>query len=155
MRNGAKAAWLCVVALFFFVAAVVILPTVARAAEAREGAPWLTLKQSIEIALEHNLDIRVAREEIRAAQERREEAKTGFLPSLSGRYSYRRLSEVPYAVFGGAQIDFADQDQYRFTGTIQQPLFTEFATLSNYELAKMGLDVAKIQLARARFDLTL
>ena len=155
MRNRVEAAWLCVVALIFFVAAVVMLTAVAREAEARGEAPLLTLKQSIEIALEHNLDIRVAREEIQAARDRHKEARTAFLPSLSGKYSYRRLSEVPYAVFEGRPIDFADQDQYRFTGTIQQPLFTGFATLSDYQLAKLGLDVAKIQLARTRFDLIL
>ena len=53
------------------------------------------------------------------------------------------------------KFDFADQDQYRFTGTVEQPLFTGFATLTNYQLAKLGLDVAEVQLARARFDLIL
>ncbi|MBW1795677.1 MAG: TolC family protein [Deltaproteobacteria bacterium] len=153
MRNKVKAVWLRVVALFFVVAGVVMLTPVAPQAE---GSPsLLTLKQSIEMALEHNLDMKVAREEIQAAQERQKEARTGFLPSLSGKYGYRRLSEVSYVVIGGREIDVNDQDQYRFTGTIEQPLFTGFATLSNYQLARLGLDVAKIRLARARFDLIL
>jgi outer membrane protein len=145
-----RAAWLRLVALFFLVAALA-LPT----AEAQGEAPLLTLKQSIEMALQRNLDIRVAREEIEAALERQNEARTGFLPTLRGKYTSRRLSEVPYAVFDGRKIDFADQDQYRFTGTIEQPLFTGFATISNYHLARLGLDVAKIQLVRARLDLIL
>jgi outer membrane protein len=153
MRNRVRAAWLREVALFFLVAAVVMLTAVAAYAEAAPSL--LTLKQSIEIALERNLDMLVAREEIQAARERQKEARTGFLPSLSGQYSYRRISEVPYVVFGGRQIDVGDRDQYRLTGTIEQPLFSGFATLSNYQLAKLGLDVAKIQLARARFDLIL
>ena len=153
MRNKVKAAWLRAVVLFFLVAAVVMLTGVAPEAE---GAPsLLSLKQSIEMALEHNLDIQVARDEIQAARERQKEARTGFLPSISGRYSYRRLSEVPYVVFDGSQVDVGDQDQYRLTGTIEQPLFTGFATLSNYQLSKLGLDVAKLQLARTRFDLIL
>ena len=153
MRDKVKAVWLRVVALFFVVAAVVMLTPVAPQAE---GSPsLLTLKQSIEMALEHNLDIQVAREEIQAARERQKEARTGFLPSLSGRYSYRRLGEVPYVVLRAREIDVNDRDQYRFTGTIEQPLFTGFAILSNYQLSRLGLDVAKIQLSRARFDLIL
>ena len=153
MRDKVKAVWLRVVALFFVVAAVVMLTPVAPQAE---GSPsLLTLKQSIEMALEHNLNIQVAREEIQAARERQKEARTGFLPSLSGRYSYRRLGEVPYVVLGAREIDVNDRDQYRFTGTIEQPLFTGFAILSNYQLSRLGLDVAKIQLSRARFDLIL
>ncbi len=153
MRNKARAVCLRVVVLFFLVAAVVILT--AGTLEAERVHSLLTLKQSIEIALDHNLSMLVAREEIQAARERRKEARTGFLPSLSGKYSYRRLSEEPYVVFEGREIDVADQDQYRFTGTIEQPLFTGFAILSNYQLAKLGLDVAEIQLARARLDLIL
>ena len=153
MRNKVRAVCLRVVALFFLVAAVVMLTAVALGAEAVPSS--LTLKQSIEIALEHNLGMQVAKEEIQAARERQNEARTGFLPSLSGEYSYRRLSEEPYVVFEGREIDIADQEQYRLTGTIKQPLFTGFATLSNYKLSKLGLDVAKIQLARARFDVIL
>ena len=153
MRNKVKAAWLRVVALFFLVAGLVMLTAAVMEAEAAPSL--LTLKQSIEMALERNIDIQVAREEIEAARERGKEARTGFLPSLSGKYGYRRLGEVPYVVIWGREIDVNDQDQYRFTGTIEQPLFTGFATLSNYQLAKLGMDVAKLQLARARFDLVL
>lgn len=156
MRNKVKGACLRLVALFFLVAAVMVLTAVAsEAQETQEAQSLLTLKQSIEIALEHNLDMQMAREEIHAARERRKEAMTGFLPSLSGKYSYRRLSEEPYVVFEGREMDISDQDQYRFTGTIAQPLFNGFAILSNYRVAKLGLDVANIQLTRTRFDLIL
>ena len=147
MKNRVRAVLLRVVAAIVMLSAVPV--------EAQGTPPLLTLKESIEMALERNLDMKLAREEVQAARERRKEARTGLLPSLSGTYSYRRLSEAPYVVFGGGEIDIGDTDQYRFTGTIEQPLFTGFATLSNYQLAKLGLDVAKIQLARTRLDLTL
>ena len=149
MGNKTRAVCLRVVELFFLVAAVVMLTAVASEAEAQGEPPLLTLQQSIEIALERNFDMQLAREEIHAAQEGRKEAGTGFLPSFSGRYSYRRLSEDPYAVL------YADRNQYRLTGTVKQPLFTGFAILSNYRLAVLGLDVARIRLAQARLDLIL
>ena len=154
MRDKIKGARLRLVALFFLVAALVLLTSVAlEAQENQDSQSLLTLKQSIAIALEHNHDMQMAREEIHAALELQKEAMTGFLPSLSGKYSYRRLSEEPYVVFEGREIDISDQDQYRFTGTIAQPLFNGFAILSSYRLAKLGLDVAKIRLTRVRLDL--
>ena len=96
----------------------------------------------------------MAKEEIRFAREGKNRARTGFLPRLSAGYEYRRLSESSTTV-GGVSTDFADQDQYRFTGTVAQPLFTGFETLSNYQLSKLGLDVAQIQLQRTRLDLIL
>jgi outer membrane protein len=155
MSNKAIAALFCGAALLFLVSTVMVSTAWAEEAEDRGGPLRLTLNRAIEMALEYNLDMKVAQEEIVAAQERQKEEKTGFLPSLSGRYSYRRPSEVPYAVIAGNQFDFADRNQYRFTGTVEQPLFTGFAILSNYQLAQLGLDVANLQLARTRLDLIL
>ncbi len=114
----------------------------------------LTLQQSIQLALERNLDIRVAQEEVQAAREQTREAKTDFLPKFSAEYSYRRPSENTTTI-GGVEFENTDRDQYRFTGTVAQPLFTGFEILSTYQLAKLGLDVAEIQLVRARLDLIL
>lgn len=155
MSNKAIAALLCGAALLFLVSTVMVSTAWAEEAEDQGGPLRLTLNRAIEMALARNLDMKVAQEEIVAAQERQKEARTGFLPSLSGKYSYRRPSEVPYAVIAGNQFDFADRDQYRFTGTVEQPLFTGFAILSNYQLAQLGLDVANLQLAGTRLDLIL
>ncbi len=121
---------------------------------AQEKEPVLTLEESIQLALEHNLDVRVAKEEIQFARQGKNRARTGFLPKLTAQYGYRRLSESSTTV-GGVSTQNADQDQYRFTGTVAQPLFTGFEILSNYQLAKLGLDVAQIQLQRTRLDLIL
>lgn len=155
MRNKTEVVRLHLWVLFFLVSALTVFTVVPLEAETQAEAPLLTLKESIQLALERNLDIQVAREEVEAAQEGKKQALTGFLPSLKGEYSYRRLSEVPYGVIDGQKFDFADRDQYRFTGTVEQPLFAGFTILSNYELADLGLDVAEIQLAQARFDLIL
>jgi outer membrane protein len=155
MTRRVRMVWLRGLSLFFFVGAMVIPNAVGLTAETQEGGPLFTLKQSIDIALERNLDLQMAREEVQAAREGKKEARTAFLPALKGEYAYRRPSEVPFVVFEGRRIDVADQNQYQFTGTVEQPLFAGFANLSNYQLAKLGLDVAEIQLVRARFDLIL
>ena len=121
---------------------------------AQEKEPVLTLEESIQLALERNLEVQVAKEEILFAREGKNRARTGFLPRLSADYEYRRLSEASTTV-GGITAENADEDQYRFTGTVAQPLFSGFEILSNYQLAKLGLDVAQIQLQRTRLDLIL
>ncbi|MGD9037727.1 MAG: TolC family protein, partial [Syntrophobacterales bacterium] len=121
---------------------------------AQENEPVLTLEESIHLALERNMEVQVAKEEIRYAAQGKNRARTGFLPKLKAEYVYRRLSESTTTV-GGISSEFADQDQFRFTGTATQPLFTGFETLSTFQLAKLGLDVAKIQLQRTRLDLIL
>ncbi len=140
--------WLEITLLFV---AVCILP---QGTPAQETVPVLTLKQSIEIALERNLDVKVAEEEIAAAREQEKQALTNFLPKFSVEYGYTRPSEDSVTV-GGVTFENTDQNQWRLNGVIQQPLFTGFANLSTYQLAKLGLDVAEIQFDRARLDLIL
>ena len=137
----------------------ILLPSVAlillpHPLSAQEQGRLLTLNESIALALDRNLAVQVAKEEVTYAQERRKEARTGFLPTFSADYNYRRPSETTQT-FGGVTFRNADKNQYRFTGTVAQPLFTGFATISTYQLSSMGLDVAKIQLERARLDLIL
>jgi outer membrane protein len=120
----------------------------------QEKGPVITLPDAIRLALERNLDVKLAKEEVDFARQRQNEARTGFLPKLSTEYGYRRPNSTETKI-GGVTLESQDQNQYHFTGTVQQPIFTGFATLSTYELAKLGLDSAKIQLERARLDIVL
>jgi outer membrane protein len=120
----------------------------------QEKGPVVTLPDAIRLALERNLDVQLAKEEVDFARQRQNEARTGFLPKLSAEYGYRRPNNTETKI-GGITLESQDQNQYHFTGTVQQPIFTGFATLSTYELARLGLDSAKIQLERARLDIVL
>ena len=128
-----------------------LLPSMAKA---QDKTAVLTLKQSIEIALERNLDVLVAKEEIEAARQQQKGAKTSFLPKFSLEYGYLRPSETDIT-FGGVTFQNTDSNQWHLTTTVEQPLFTGFENLSNYQLAKLGLDVAEIQLTRSRLDIIL
>jgi len=121
---------------------------------AQQKGHLLTLEETIQMALERNLEVQLAKEEVSFAREQNKEARTGFLPKFITEYSYRRPSETT-TKFGGVTFENEDKNQYRLTGRVQQPLFTGFETLSTYQLANMGLDVAEIQLERVRLDLIL
>src|SRR5512139_1232966 len=137
--------------LLFVFAGVTIFPQVAWG---QIQGPVITLQDAIRLALERNLDVQLSREEIDFAWNRQNEARTGFLPKLSAEYGYRRPSGTSTEI-GGVNVRNQDQNNYRFIGTIEQPVFTGFATLSTYELARLGLNSAKIQLERARLDIIL
>ena len=84
---------------------------------AQEEGRILTLKESIQLALDRNLEVQVAKEEITFARERRKEARTGFLPKFQADYNYRRPGETK-ATIGGVKFKNEDQNQYNFTGTV-------------------------------------
>ncbi|MGD8989387.1 MAG: TolC family protein, partial [Syntrophobacterales bacterium] len=130
------------------------LSLLAQKTSAQESPLFLTLQESIEIALERNLEVLVAQEEIEVARQQKKEARTNFLPKFSVEYGYTRPSETE-VTFGGVTFENTDKNQWRLIGTIDQPLFTGLANLSTYQLAKLGLDVAKIQLERTRLDIIL
>ncbi len=132
----------------------IALSLLAQKTSAQESPLFLTLQESIEIALERNLEVMVAQEEIEVARQQKKEARTNFLPKFSVEYGYVRPSETDIT-FGGVTFQNSDKNQWRLIGTIDQPLFTGLANLSTYQLAKLGLDVAKIQLERTRLDIIL
>ncbi|UCG12855.1 MAG: TolC family protein [Deltaproteobacteria bacterium] len=139
------------VGALLFCVAVALVP---KHSAAQPGEPLLTLQQSIGIALDRNLELKVAQEEVDVAWEQQREARTNFLPKFSLEYGYTRPSETTI-MFSGVTFVNKDQHQWALNGHIDQPLFTGFANLSIYQLAKLDLDVAKIQLARTRLDIIL
>jgi outer membrane protein len=109
-----------------------------------------TLRSSIEYAIENNTDMLSAIEEVGAADATKKQAFTEFLPKLTAEYGYRRLDEEKKD-FGN--IVTRPRDQYQFTGTVEQPIFTGFAILTQYEISTLGLDLAKLAERITRLDL--
>jgi len=149
--------WLHVHRIFRWLAVVIwgaALQALPQSALGQEKGQLITLPDAIRLAVERNLDIQLAREEVDFARQRQNEARTGFLPKLTTEYGYRRPNSTETKI-GGVTLESQDQNEYHLTGTVTQPIFTGFATLSTYELARLGLDSAKIQLDRARLDIIL
>lgn len=82
------------------------------AGEANETV--LTVEQAIELAMQHNLKRKLAAAEVRIADEKAAQAKTGYLPkaSLSGGVS--RLSEVPDIVELGRKLAALNNGLYKW-----------------------------------------
>jgi outer membrane protein TolC len=121
-----------------------------------------TLDECIKEALANNWSIKAKNEKMEEVGYKKKQAKADFLPKLSTSYSYTRLGEVatsePVSLGPGMTIpgrDLNTQDNYQWKGTISQTLFSGFALMSAYELAKLGIDQSKVDLELAKLDLAL
>ena len=121
-----------------------------------------TLDESIEEAIANNWVLKAKKEKIEQARYVKKQAGAEFLPKLSTSYSYTRLGEVhrtsPIPVGGGLVIPGSDrntQDNYQWKFTATQPLFTGFALLSSYQLAKLGIDQSEMEFELEKLDLAL
>lgn len=119
-----------------------------------------SLGDSISEALAKNWSLRAKKEKIGQAIYEKNRARAEFLPKLSMNYGYTRFGKPRVTEFfipglGNMSMKVATQDNYQWKGTVTQPLFTGFALLSSFELAKLGIDQSKTELELEKLDLVL
>jgi outer membrane protein len=129
---------------------------------AADGVNPLSLVESIEIARSRSVLIHAAREGVRGAEAQQKEAFTGFLPKVSTSYSYARYNRDPYLAFPGippvippANLTVGTKDNYNWILEARQPLFAGGAILANYEMSRIGADIARLDEAASVQDLVL
>lgn len=125
------------------------------AAVAEDAPPVLTLRECVDTALEKSPAMMSADQTLVGAEWQRKKAYTGFLPTFKVDYSYVRLDEAPTSTVMGVTSDRGTRDNYSLDASITQPLFTGFALTSQYELSKLGLNVAEIAKVQTRMDVIL
>lgn len=132
---------------------VLLLP---RDGAAQETKKFYTLQQSVAEALKNGWDIRQVEEKLYQADFVKKQARADFLPRLSMNYSYLYRDEAQaYRTGGVAGLFATSKEFYQWQGTVTQPVFRGFELMSSYELAKLGVDQAEIQLDLAKLDLAL
>jgi outer membrane protein len=115
-----------------------------------------SLEESISEALDENWSLKATGEKIEQAINVKNQARSEFLPKLSTSYGYTRLSEIPtFRSSLGADIAVSSQDNYQWRGTVTQPLFTGFALVSSYDLARLGIDQSEMEFELKKLDLAL
>jgi len=115
-----------------------------------------TLEESIDLALEENWSFKALKEKEIQAMDAKNQARSDFLPKLRMEYSYTRLddgsnSRSSLPGYG----TFQSKDNFQWRGTVTQPLFTGFALISAYRFAKLGIDMAQMDIELNRLDLAL
>ncbi|MBI5583207.1 MAG: TolC family protein [Deltaproteobacteria bacterium] len=130
------------------------------------GAPvktW-TLEEAITRAMEASPQLQASREAVDASEFKRKQVQTGFLPKVSTQYNYSYVNNPPKATltpqdFGTFQIPASTftvgtQNNYNFNIGLEQPIFTGFALTTNYELAKLGIDLSRIKYAQDQLNVS-
>jgi len=123
-----------------------LLAPVFESAQADNGS--YNLRQTIEAALEANLELKRSKDEIDAATANKNARTTEFLPTLNARYGYIRRDGPTKQALGVPGVGVTDvlinpEDEYNFVTSFSQPIFTGFALYNRYKIADLGLDVAE------------
>ena len=121
---------------------------------------FLTLEESIELALRQSVLIHAAEEGVRAAEALKKEAFTGFLPKLSTSYNYTRLNSEPYTTMPAlpplttspSRLVVGTENNYAWASEVRQPLFAGGGILANYEVNRLGYDISLTEKAATVHD---
>jgi len=106
------------------------------------GKP-LTLKDCLRIALENNLDVRVAEVQQRVAQLSRKASFSQFLPRVNFNYRYTRWDPQPEIVMGQTSQPMHDERIREITWDIQMSIFNP-STWFMYGMHKRGEEIAEL-----------
>lgn len=108
-------------------------------AAAPGAAETFTLQETIDQALKANLELKIARAEIEAAAYARNARKAEFYPTFSANYEYVYHDQERRSL----GVLTRPKDEYTFSATVSQPLFTGFALLNQYRIAETGHELAQ------------
>jgi outer membrane protein len=98
----------------------------------------LSLQQVIDMAIEANLNLKSSKEEINAALSTKKQSRSGFLPAFNATYQYKRTDDDTVK-----KSILTNLNEYNFSASFTQPLFTGFALINQYKMAGYGLDIAQ------------
>jgi len=121
----------------------------------------LGLETARNIALENNLQYKLAKEALSKSTAQVTEARGGMLPSMSAFSQYQRAWELPTVIFddpfGGGKIEFKMGTAHSIVYglSFQQPLFVGGAIWSGYKMAKSGQAIARAQLDATKQNVLL
>lgn len=142
-----KKNWVGVFFSFIFIQSI-LFPVLSKA---QEPVEVFTLKQAIESAIKVNLGLKSTKEETAAALAVKKAQRTQFFPTLSASYEYNRFDAE--TVTSG--ITAVPKEQYNFVTSFSQPIFAGFSLMRQYDIAKLGLDRAKVREQLKRQDIIL
>ncbi len=123
----------------------------------------LGLADAIRTVLTESPLSQIAGAEVVAAEDGRKSARGQFLPRLRAELDYTHLNKVPEISVpnetGGSQsqppFPAGDTEQFNVKASLEQPLFTGLALLTQYRVARLGTQTADLQQEATRQDLIL
>jgi outer membrane protein len=127
----------------------------ALAGNVKPPAGALSLDQAITMALSYSPNLTAAKEDLEGAKYKEQEAFTYFLPTLSTGYSYQKVQNPTVIHTPMGDINFGGDRTYQWSTSLNQPVFTGLRLTSQYRLAELGVDIAKVNVGLTKLDLIL
>jgi len=123
----------------------------------------LNLEQCLKTAYESNKSLLQLEEKINSAKYKMDEAKSGFYPQFSFNGSYTRLGNVPEfstpaMSFEGFQIPAisiksGSENNYNFSLSYQQPLFTWGKIRAGYDISRYNLSLSEEECRKTKQEI--
>ena len=123
----------------------------------------LGLAEAIRIVVAESPSSQIAEAEVAAAEDGRKAARGHFLPKLRAQFDYTNLDKVPEIAIPDElaaspfpiQFSAGDTEQLNVRATLEQPLFTGLALLTQYRVARLGTQTADLRQETTRQELIL
>lgn len=148
----------------FSISAAMLLP--ALFAHAQSPAPSelsakpATIKDVVDYALAHNKNLMSAKEDTHVSDEKVRESKADFLPKVDTNYTFRQMSDQPFAKFpsltggGGTLKVFTNSSETNhWEINLTQPVFTGFGLTAQLNISKMDRRISGYRLEETRLNL--
>ncbi len=103
--------------------------------QARANGPVLTLEAALALAETRHISLRMARENIQAAEGQITEARSGALPHLNLNAQYTRLDDVPVLGTGETAMELGQLDNNQVTADAEQTLYAGGAVRAALRMA--------------------
>ncbi|NTU59283.1 MAG: TolC family protein [Chlorobiaceae bacterium] len=115
----------------------------------------LTLDEALRLTREHNPKALQASEEVKAADAKITEGRSGYYPHLSAKAGYRYMDPVSELSFGGVPLKFMPNDNYDARITAEMMIYDFGRTGRSVDLAVSGKNAAGIRQDMTVRDLSL
>ncbi|MFO7727127.1 MAG: TolC family protein [Desulfonatronovibrio sp.] len=116
----------------------------------------LDIEDAVNMGLKQNHSLQAVREALKGSEYAVKSARGAFGPKFKTSYAYTRLDEAPSSMDPVTRRRIqGSRDVWTMNFNIEQPLFTGFNILSNFEKARLGSEQADSQVSKAELDLIL
>lgn len=125
-------------------------------AQETQAQKVLDLEAAVKMGLERNQTLQGVKAALTGSEYGVNSARGAFGPRFKVGYGYTRVDEAPTGMDPATGMRVSDsRDIWTMNFNINQPLFTGFNILSNYEKARLGNQQAQSQLSKAELELIL
>ncbi|NQT22824.1 MAG: TolC family protein [Candidatus Omnitrophica bacterium] len=117
-------------------------------------AQALTLSEAIEMALEKNPNINSMVRALRRSQYLHMAASKESLPTISTDYTFMGFPRIPEMIYSEEEtFPLTDSTSFSWGSHVKMPIYTSGALRYKKTIAKLGIDVSRMQLLEAKSDL--